>query len=109
MLATTVIFLNSVGILDVKIRAMPVMTCLLALLMVSNIRYYSFKDFNFRKRRPFSVLVALVLILVLLLGEPEIILFGASAAYALSGPVAYLIALRHRKPAAELAEESKYY
>jgi hypothetical protein len=53
--------------------------------------------------------VALVLILVLLLGEPEIILFGASAVYTLSGPVAYLIALRHRKPAAELAEESKYY
>jgi hypothetical protein len=45
-----------------------VLTCLLALLMVSNIRYYSFKDFNFRRRRPFSVLVALVLILVLLLG-----------------------------------------
>jgi CDP-diacylglycerol--serine O-phosphatidyltransferase len=109
MLATTVIFLNSLGILDVKIRAIPVLTCLLALLMVSNIRYYSFKDFNVRKRRPFSVLVALVLILVLLLGEPEIILFGGSALYALSGPVLYLLSLKQRRTAAEFAEESKYY
>ena len=109
MLASTVILLNSLGLLGVKIRAIPMITCLLALLMVSNIRYYSFKDFNFRKRRPFSVLVALVLILVLLLGEPEIILFGAAALYALSGPAGYLIGLRHRKAAAELAEESKYY
>jgi CDP-diacylglycerol--serine O-phosphatidyltransferase len=109
MLATTVIFLNSLGILDVKIRAIPVLTCLLALLMVSNIRYYSFKDFNFRKRRPFSVLVALVLILVLLLGEPEIILFGVTALYSLSGPFGYLIGLRQKKGAAELVEESKYY
>jgi len=109
MLATTVIFLNSLGILDVKIRAIPVLTCLLALLMVSNIRYYSFKDFNVRKRRPFSVLVALVLILVLLLGEPEIILFGGSAVYALSGPLLYLLSLKQRRTAAEFAEESKYY
>ena len=109
MLATTVIFLNSLGILDVKIRAIPLMTCLLALLMVSNIRYYSFKDFNVRKRRPFSVLVALVLILVLLLGEPEIILFGLSALYTLSGPVVYLVGLKQKRTAAEFAEESKYY
>lgn len=109
MLATTVIFLNDLGILDVKLRPIPVMTCLLALLMVSNVRYYSFKDFNVRKRRPFSVLVALVLILVLLLGEPEIILFGVSALYVISGPIAYLAGLRQRRAATECAEEPKCY
>jgi CDP-diacylglycerol--serine O-phosphatidyltransferase len=109
MLATTVIFLHSMDMLDARWNAMPVLTCLLGLLMVSNIRYYSFKDFNFRKRRPFSVLVALVLVLILLLGEREIILFAAATAYTLSGPVAYLLRLRQRKNAAEYAEDSKYY
>jgi len=110
MLATTVILLHSLGIADIKNSAMPLITCVLALLMVSTIRYNSFKDFDFRKRRPFNVLVALILLIVLLLGEPEIILFSAAALYTLSGPVAYLYLFRRRskKEYTELADESKY-
>ena len=110
MLATTVILLHSLGIADIKNSAMPLITCVLALLMVSTIRYNSFKDFDFRKRRPFNVLVALILLIVLLLGEPEIMLFSAAAIYTLSGPVSYLYLLRRRnKPAyTKLVDESKY-
>ena len=110
MLATTVILLHSLGIADIKNSAMPLITCVLALLMVSTIRYNSFKDFDFRKRRPFNVLVALILLIVLLLGEPEIILFSAAAIYTLSGPLGYLYLLRrmNKKEYTELADESKY-
>ena len=109
MIATTVILLSSLGIADIKNSAMPVITCVLALLMVSTIRYNSFKDFDFRKRRPFHVLVGLVVLLILLLGEAETILFIAAAGYSLSGPIAYIYYLRQRgkKPYTELADESK--
>ena len=53
--------------------------------MVSNIKYRSFKEFNLRERKPFRVLVAAVLILVLFAAEPYLMLFLFFAVYAASG------------------------
>ena len=59
-------------------------------LMVSEIRYYSFKEIRFHHRHPFPVLLALILIIMLLIGAPEPTLFCGIMTYALSGPVVAL-------------------
>jgi CDP-diacylglycerol--serine O-phosphatidyltransferase len=68
-----------------------------AILMVSSMRYYSFKDLDFRNRVPFIKLLALVLIFALIANDPPLILFLAFLSYAVSGPVLTLIQLRQRR------------
>lgn len=60
-------------------------TYMLAFLMVSNIRYRSFKKFNLKDRKPFGVLVSLVLVLLVLVTAPQVMLFSLFAIYVLSG------------------------
>ena len=57
-------------------------------LMVSEIRYYSFKEIRFHHRHPFSVLLGLILLVYLTVARPEVVLFLGITGYALSGPVA---------------------
>ena len=64
-----------------------VMTYVLAFLMVSNIRYWSFKGVEMHDRRPFQVLVAAVLVVMVVTAAPQIMLFALFAAYAASGVV----------------------
>jgi CDP-diacylglycerol--serine O-phosphatidyltransferase len=59
----------------------------LGLLMVSNIRYRSFKDFDLRHRRSFPVLVILVAVVALAVTRPEIALGVAFGYYVVWGPV----------------------
>jgi CDP-diacylglycerol--serine O-phosphatidyltransferase len=58
----------------------------LAGVMVSNIRYFSFKEIDIHRRQPFWVLVAVILVLKLLIAEPQICLFASFFLYAVSGP-----------------------
>ena len=68
--------------------------------MVSNIRYYSFKDINLRKSVPFFVIAAIALAFALISYSPEITLFGFFLLYGLSGYVMAAIDLGRRRPAA---------
>lgn len=63
----------------------------LSLLMVSNIKYYSFKDLNVFSRKPFMTLVGIILSGVILVLEPQIVFFAMAAGYALSGPGWYIL------------------
>jgi len=65
------------------------------LMMVSNIRYRSFKDFDAKSRVPFVVLIGVVLIFSLIFFDPPRVLFLMALAYALSGPLTWLF--RYRK------------
>jgi CDP-diacylglycerol--serine O-phosphatidyltransferase len=56
-------------------------------LMVSNIRYYSFKDLNLKSRSSFKKLLILVSIIIGVWIYPSIVLFGFFAIYAISGIV----------------------
>jgi len=56
-------------------------------LMVSNIRYYSFKDLDFKKPVPFVVLLAVVLGFVMISVEPSVMLLLLFGVYVGSGPV----------------------
>jgi CDP-diacylglycerol---serine O-phosphatidyltransferase len=59
---------------------------LLALLMVSTFRYYSFKDVDFAKRHPASVLLLVVLGVLIVATHPQWFLAFLFGGYALSGP-----------------------
>jgi CDP-diacylglycerol--serine O-phosphatidyltransferase len=109
MIATTVIFFYSLGLAEMINVTIPFLTCILAMLMVSTIRYHSFKDFDFKKRRPFSVLVALILLLILFLGEPVMFLFLGAVIYTISGPIRYLFMMRRKRQQKEMLEEKRAF
>lgn len=67
------------------------------LLMVSNFRYYSFKEIDFRFRVPFIMLVALVLGVAVLSLNPPGVLFSAFLIYAVSGPALTIMARRRHR------------
>ena len=68
----------------------------LSLLMVSSIKFYSFKDLNFFSRKPFMSFVLIVVILTIIAAEPQIMIFTFSVGYSLSGP-AWLLAKASKK------------
>jgi CDP-diacylglycerol--serine O-phosphatidyltransferase len=74
-----------------------VLTLVAGLLMVSNIRYQSFKQVDFHGKVPFFAVVAVVLAAAVVLTDPAVILFLIFLVYALSGPVQTLIGLRRRR------------
>ena len=57
------------------------------ILMVSNIRYYSFKEIDLKGPVPFVVLLAIVLGFVVISVEPSVMLLLLFTAYVASGPV----------------------
>jgi CDP-diacylglycerol--serine O-phosphatidyltransferase len=67
-------------------RIVLVMVYALAGLMVSNVRYFSFKEIDIHRRQPFWVLVLVILTLKLFIAEPQICLFATFILYAASGP-----------------------
>lgn len=82
------------------------LTVLSGVLMVSNIRYHSFKQVDLHGRVPFVAVLIAVLILVLIAIEPSLILFAMALIYAASGPVMTLVALqRHRERSRKLPDE----
>jgi len=73
------------------------LTLLIGVLMVSNVRYRSFKDINLKGRVPFVTLLIVVLVFVFISVYPPLVLFALFFGYALSGPVITLITLRKRR------------
>lgn len=69
---------------------------MLAFLMVSTIRYTSFKNLGGRLKRPFRVLVGAVLALFIAAAVPQVVAFLAMVGYTASGPILHF--KRHRKP-----------
>ena len=68
-------------------------------LMVSNVRFYSFKDLDLRGRVPFMSILAVVLLLVFVSSDPPLVLFFGALAYAGSGPILTLASIRKRRAA----------
>ncbi|HHH13792.1 MAG TPA: CDP-diacylglycerol--serine O-phosphatidyltransferase [Thiolapillus brandeum] len=58
------------------------------LLMVSNVRYQSFKHIDFKGKVPFFVVVAIALAFAVILVQPPLVLFTLFSLYALSGLLA---------------------
>lgn len=78
---------------------MALLITIAGLLMVSNLRYHSFKSLDFKGRIPFVALLAIVLIFVVVSIDPAKVLLAVFALYGASGPVFWLrrqIRLKYR-------------
>jgi len=84
-----------------------IVTISAALLMVSNFRYYSFKEIGGHKRVPFFVMLMLVMVFVFTSLDPPVVLFSGFLVYALSGPAFEVFRWfrRHKKRAASTAAD----
>jgi len=95
VVATLVIFDH--GVVQLRLAEKPilvlVLTLALAFLMVSTIKYRSFKDLKFSGRAHFDNLVLAILILMLVMSWPQVMLFVLFTCYAVSGPAEKLIVL----------------
>ncbi len=88
MIATSILFCQQLGILGpVRHNAVLLMVYGLSFLMVSNVKYKSFKDIAWFYRHPFSGMVGLILAMMIIALEPKVILFVLSVVYVLSGPM----------------------
>jgi len=83
-----------------------VMIYVLSFLMVSNLKFFSFKKPELFKRHPFQTLVALVLIFVVVATEPYVMGFVIMFLYVASGPLSTYIYLRQKRLAPSAEEES---
>jgi CDP-diacylglycerol--serine O-phosphatidyltransferase len=82
---------------DSLMPATMAVTVFTGALMVSNIRFYSFKKLDLRGRVPFVSILVVVLLFVLVSTDPPLVLFLGFLAYAASGPVLTLLHIRQRR------------
>lgn len=80
---------------------------LTGLLMVSNIRFHSFKEVDFRNKVPFFVMVIVMLGFALVLLQPPLVLFLVFLGYAISGPAFTLFKLRQHREVRKQASEDE--
>ncbi|MEX2524938.1 MAG: CDP-diacylglycerol--serine O-phosphatidyltransferase [Gammaproteobacteria bacterium] len=83
--------------------ALP-LTVIAGVLMVSNIRYHSFKQFDLRGRVPFVTVSVIVLVFVFIAVNPPMTLFLIALSYAVSGPIFTLVMLRRHRAQRKGAE-----
>ena len=76
-----------------------VLTVIAAMMMVSSIRYYSFKEIDFKGKVPCLYLLLMGVLFVAIAANPSVILFVGFVGYALSGPIwaAWRMYIRRRK------------
>ncbi len=70
---------------------------LAGILMVSNVRYYSFKDIDFKGKVPFVSLLVVVLVFGVISLSPALFLWIIFLVYAVSGPVYFLLRYRRKR------------
>lgn len=80
---------------------MLILTPLVGIMMVSPVRYFSFKDISAQRRVPFFALLAIVLVLSLIALDPSRVLLGFALTYALHGPIMELARLLRRNKKTE--------
>ncbi len=98
LIATSILFYYEIGEWAPERHVyILAMIYLLSFLMVSNIKYVSFKKMELFRRHPFHTLVALVLLFVVVATAPTIMGFLCMVVYVASGPISTY--LYYRRPA----------
>lgn len=77
--------------------ATAVATITAGVLMVSNIRYRSFKDADFKNNVPFVVMLIVALVIALISIDPPKLFFALFVGYAISGPISTIWGLKRKK------------
>jgi CDP-diacylglycerol--serine O-phosphatidyltransferase len=108
VLASSIVFVNSLGgePSRVVLVAMAIGTYLVALLMVSTFKYWSFKEVGWAQRHPAQTLLVVVLGVMIVATNPELFLFLIFTGYALAGPVRRLVVGRAPVPEPVPAKDS---
>ncbi len=88
---------------SILVACFPV-TILVGILMVSNVRYHSFKQLDLKGRVPFMSVLIVMTVFVLIAVQPPLVLFSMSAVYAVTGPVFTLVMLRKHREARKVPE-----
>jgi len=98
-IACLILFTSELGIAAPPTRHILIIALIyfLSFLMVSNITYPSFKEFELKKRHPFNMLVAIVLVLIVVAYKPRIMLFIILIMYVLLGPLIAFYQLKKKK------------
>jgi len=79
-----------------------IMTFLLAFLMVSTLRYHGAKELNFKKRKPFWILVTIVIVFMIIVIHPPVALFMFAMLYLFGGIIENtFLFLRKKRRASE--------
>ena len=81
-----------------------VLTVSMGLLMVSNIRYYSFKEFGFKNRVSFVAILIVVLVYAFASIDPPKVLFIGFLVYSIFGIIYTLVGIRNRRKARKRGE-----
>ena len=81
----------------IKMFSMVVLVFVLALLMISNVKYLSLKDPELFKRQPFLILVGAIILLIVVVARPEVMLFLVGMAYMVSGPITSFLGWRKER------------
>jgi len=83
---------------DIDVVKYPalVLTVCTGLLMVSNFRYFSFKEAHLKGKMTFFMAISVMLAIGFVMAKPEVMLFLLFLAYAISGPVITLVMRKRR-------------
>jgi CDP-diacylglycerol--serine O-phosphatidyltransferase len=108
LVATAILVFYKLGDTGVsKHLTILITTYILAFLMVSTVKYYGFKDIELFRRKPFHWLLIAILLIIVIVHEPEYTLFGLSFLYVISGPVLTFVLLRRRRTPKSFMPEEK--
>ncbi len=97
MVATTVLIFYHFDIMPpLKSYMLLLATFGLGFLMISSIKYNSFKDSDLFRRKPFQSLLLMVFLFTIIAARPSVMLFSLMLLYTLSGPARSAFGLRKR-------------
>jgi CDP-diacylglycerol--serine O-phosphatidyltransferase len=106
MISATVLLLHRFGGTGTtKHVTILIMIYLLSFLMVSTIKYHSFKQVELFKKMKFNMLVIVVLLFIVIAAEPSITCFLIMLCYVLSGPFTTIWLRKKRQSEAAAGEE----
>ncbi len=110
MLAATVLLHHRLGIGTSANKILILMLIyILSFLMVSSIKFHSFKKPELFKKMNFNYLVAAVLIMIFIAAQPAIALFSIGLVYIMSGPFGFLRKYKAlKKKKAELRKKDEH-
>ncbi len=98
IVATFVIFYHEIWeTVPVKNYFILFFTFFLAVLMVSTLRFHGAKELDFSKRKPFWILVAIVVVLAIIVMHPQIALFMFAMIYLIEGIIENIVLYCRRR------------
>lgn len=76
---------------------MACLAVIMAVLMVSNVRYHSFKQVDFKGKIPFLYVLIVVILFIGIAANPSVVLFIGFSIYGCSGPFQTLVAIHQMR------------